>query len=64
MLTMETIDNFIYITKTLSINITGYICIARYGSIYRGDKVRIMLSTLISTTIIVGKLAQQFAVVD
>eukprot|EP00731_Ephydatia_muelleri_P016309 Em0009g733a len=33
-----TIDDFLYLTTNLSLNLTGRICIARYGAIYRGDK--------------------------
>ena len=33
-----TIDDFLYLTTNLSLNLTGHICIARYGAIYRGDK--------------------------
>ncbi|PVD19368.1 hypothetical protein C0Q70_19856 [Pomacea canaliculata] len=32
--------DFSYLTKTLSVNLTGAIVIARYGKIYRGDKVK------------------------
>ena len=36
-----TIDDFLYLTNGtfLELNLSKYICIARYGSIYRGDKV-------------------------
>jgi len=40
-----TIDDFLYLTENLSLMLDGYICIARYGNIFRGDK---------------AKLAQQF----
>ncbi|KAL5481832.1 hypothetical protein EMCRGX_G022084 [Ephydatia muelleri] len=33
-----TIDDFLYLTTNLSLNLTGRICIARYGAIYRGDQ--------------------------
>ncbi len=33
------IDDFIWLTETKGINVTGKICIARYGKIFRGDKV-------------------------
>ncbi|KAL5481828.1 hypothetical protein EMCRGX_G022079 [Ephydatia muelleri] len=33
-----TIDDFLYLNTNLSLNLTGRICIARYGAIYRGDK--------------------------
>ena len=33
-----TIDDFLYLTTYLSLNLTGRICISRYGGIYRGDK--------------------------
>ena len=34
-----TIDDFLYLTENLSLSLDGYICIARYGNIHRGDKV-------------------------
>jgi len=33
-----TIEDFIYLNRTLQIDIEGKICISRYGSIFRGDK--------------------------
>ncbi len=33
------IDDFIWLTETKGINVTGKVCIARYGKIFRGDKV-------------------------
>ena len=33
-----TIDDFLYLTTNLSLNLTGRICISRYGDIFRGDK--------------------------
>ncbi|XP_077966144.1 putative N-acetylated-alpha-linked acidic dipeptidase [Styela clava] len=33
-----TIQDFIFINRTKSIDLTGKICIARYGKIFRGDK--------------------------
>lgn len=33
-----TIDDFLFLTTNLSLNLTGRICISRYGGIYRGDK--------------------------
>ena len=33
------VNDFLYLTTNLSLNLTGHICIARYGAIYRGDKV-------------------------
>ena len=36
-----TIDDFLYLTTNLSLNLTGRICIARYGAIYRGDKAQL-----------------------
>ena len=33
-----TIDDFLYLTTNLSLNLTGRICISRYGAIFRGDK--------------------------
>ena len=33
-----TIDDFLYLTTNLFLNLTGRICIARYGAIFRGDK--------------------------
>ena len=32
-------EDFEYLTKTLNMDLTGKIAIARYGKIYRGDKV-------------------------
>ena len=32
-------NDFRYLTLRLGLNLTGYICIARYGEIFRGDKV-------------------------
>lgn len=37
------IDDFFYLTRNLSLNLSNHICISRYGAIYRGDKVYIML---------------------
>lgn len=34
-----TIEDFDYLTSNMSVNLTGTIVIARYGKIYRGDKV-------------------------
>ena len=34
-----TINDFLYLTENLSLSLNGRICIARYGHIYRGDKV-------------------------
>ena len=33
------IDDFIHLTEVVGIDPTGHICIARYGKIFRGDKV-------------------------
>lgn len=33
-------EDFKYVTDVVNINVTGNIVIARYGKIYRGDKVR------------------------
>ena len=38
-----TIDDFLYLTENLSLMLDGYICIARYGNIFRGDKVNKLL---------------------
>jgi len=38
-----TIDDFLYLTENLSLVLDGYICIARYGNIFRGDKVNELL---------------------
>lgn len=36
-----TVEDFMYVTTNLSFNLTGTIVIARYGKIFRGDKVSI-----------------------
>ncbi|XP_068107993.1 putative N-acetylated-alpha-linked acidic dipeptidase [Hyperolius riggenbachi] len=36
-----TVEDFYYLTRNLSLNLTGTVAIARYGKIYRGDKVSI-----------------------
>ena len=33
------IKDFLFLTNNLSLDLTGHICIARYGEIFRGDKV-------------------------
>ena len=33
-----TIDDFMYLNRTLGLDVSGKICISRYGMIYRGDK--------------------------
>ncbi|XP_029454760.1 putative N-acetylated-alpha-linked acidic dipeptidase [Rhinatrema bivittatum] len=35
-----TIEDFMYLTRNLSMNLTGTVAIVRYGKIFRGDKVR------------------------
>ena len=37
-----TFDDFLYLTENLSLSLDGHICIARYGNIYRGDKVKMI----------------------
>ena len=39
------IDDFLYLTNGtfLKLDLSKYICIARYGGIYRGDKVKELL---------------------
>ena len=34
------IEDFLYLTTNLSLDLSNHICIARYGGIFRGDKVR------------------------
>ena len=36
-----TIDDFLYLTENLSLSLNERVCIARYGHIYRGDKVHV-----------------------
>lgn len=38
-----TIDDFLYLTENLSLSLNERVCIARYGNIYRGDKVCVFL---------------------
>ena len=38
-----TIDDFLYLTENLSLSLNERVCIARYGHIYRGDKVCVFL---------------------
>lgn len=38
-----TIEDFEFLTTNLSINVTGAVVIARYGQIFRGDKVSFMV---------------------
>jgi len=33
-----TIDDFMFLNRTLNLDTSGKICIARYGRIFRGDK--------------------------
>ena len=40
------ISDFQYLVYNLSLNLTGNVCIARYGQIFRGDKVSSMTSLL------------------
>ncbi|XP_063803909.1 putative N-acetylated-alpha-linked acidic dipeptidase isoform X2 [Pseudophryne corroboree] len=35
-----TVEDFHYLTRNLSLNLTGTVAIARYGKIFRGDKVK------------------------
>ena len=34
------IEDFFYLQNNLSLDLSQYICIARYGAIFRGDKVQ------------------------
>ena len=36
------LEDFNYIKYNLSVDISGRICIARYGRIFRGDKVKLI----------------------
>ena len=33
------IEDFLYLQNNLSIDLNGFVCMARYGAIFRGDKV-------------------------
>lgn len=33
------LEDFLYLNRTLNLSLEGHICIARYGEIFRGDKV-------------------------
>ena len=37
------IEDFLYLKK-IGVQLTGKICIAKYGKIFRGDKVNILIS--------------------
>ena len=39
------ISDFQYLVYNLSLNLTGHVCIARYGKIFRGDKVSSIIHT-------------------
>ena len=39
------ISDFQYLVYNLSLNLTGHVCIARYGQIFRGDKVSSIIHT-------------------
>ncbi len=36
-----TINDFLYLTQNLSMDLSNHICMARYGQIFRGDKVSV-----------------------
>lgn len=33
------LEDFLYLNRTLNLSLEGHVCIARYGEIFRGDKV-------------------------
>ena len=37
-----TINDFLYLTQNLSLDLSNHICMVRYGQIFRGDKVRVV----------------------
>ncbi len=36
-----TINDFLYLTQNLSLDLSNHICMVRYGQIFRGDKVSV-----------------------
>ena len=55
-----TIDDFLFLTTNLSLNLTGRICIARYGAVFRGDKAH-FAQTYGCSALIIYSDPQQYA---
>ena len=49
------IEDFLYLTTNLSLDLSNHICISRYGGIFRGDKVREIIFLTVLITIFSGQ---------